>query len=275
MNPALEILEYSRHYSGIYSNGSPSRTGLLSTEEMELMEKQAHSSISDMVADCQTKLNLGLEYFYAVQQQLISTQQAWTAIIAEKERYDAVGWQAGTADFTRALHTCLHVIPKRSNMGLLGPFHGVQGINACIEDGLADISSNSGSIPVAYDNRNDLPHYEDSLCENAEFEDLVGLDTLSSVEGDDRRGGECEEDEQNNANEDEEEVAQPIHDLGGTQKSFLEDFSVSDPWNALLSGQEPFPGSKAIPPKRAISEGRKGSESGAEIDGGRKRRRMR
>ncbi|KAK3377443.1 hypothetical protein B0H63DRAFT_451329 [Podospora didyma] len=178
MNPAQEILEYSKHYSNVYSNELPSRTGLLSAEEKEFMEKQANSSISDMVAACQAKLNLGLEYFYAVQQQLMSTQQAWAAIIAEKERYNTVGWQAGTADFTRALHTCLYMVPKRSNMGLLGPFH------------------------------------------------RGGLDALSSVDGDDQRDGDCEEDEQNDASRGEEEE-QLMYEPRGTQN--LEDFQVFNP----------------------------------------------
>ncbi|KAK3391200.1 hypothetical protein B0H63DRAFT_520396 [Podospora didyma] len=263
MNPAKEILEYSKHYSNVYSNELPGRTGLLSAEEMEFMEKQANSSISDMVAACQAKLNLGLEYFYAVQQQLMSTQQAWAAIIAEKERYDTVGWQAGTADFTRALHTCLYMIPKRSNMGLLGPFHGVKGIGACA-DGVADFSSNSGSIPVAYDNGSGLPDYEDSLCESAEFENWGGLDALSSVEGDDQRDGDCEEDEQNDASRDEEEE-QSIYEPRGTQN--LEDFQVFDPWNAFLSDQEPFLGSTVTPAKRPIIEGYEGPESDVEIGG--------
>jgi hypothetical protein len=276
MNPVQEILEYSKHYSIVHSNEPLSRTGLLSGEEMEFMEKQANSSILDMAAGCQVKLNLGLEYFYAVRQQLMSTQQAWTAIIAEKERYDTVGWQVGTPDFMRALHTCLYMIPKRSNMGLLGPFYGVQGIGTPAEGGLADFSSNSGSIPVAYDNGNDLPDYEDSLCESTEFEDWGGLDALGSVEGGDQRDRECEEDEQRGANIDGEEEEQPIYESSGTpQKRFLEDFPVFDPWNAFLSEQECFPDSTATSLKRPIIEGYEAPKISVETGWESKRRRIR
>jgi hypothetical protein len=274
MNPAQNILDYGKHYSNVYSNEPPSRTRPLFVEEMEFIGKQANSSISDIAAACQAKLNLELEYFYTVQRQLIATQQAWAAIIAEKERYDTVGWQAGTADFTRALHTCLYMIPKGSNMGPLGPFHGVKRIKACAEDGPADFSSHSRSIPVAYDNGNDLPDYEDSLCESAEFEDWGGPDLLSSVEGSDQRDGYCEEGEQNEAIRDEEEEEQPIYESRGTPQN-LEESQVFDPWNAFRSEQEPFPSSTAVPPKRPIIEGHKGPESDVATGGGSKRRRMR
>lgn len=236
MNTVQKILRYSKHYSTVYSKEPPSSTRRLSMEEIEFIEKQANSNILDIAAACQAKLNLGLEYFYAVQQQLTSTQQAWAAIIAEKERYDTVGWQAGTADFTRALHTCLYTIPKRSNMGPLGPFHGVRGIGAYAEDGLADFS-HSGSMPVAEGNGNDLPGYEEFLCESAEFEDWGGLDASSSVERGDQRDGYRQENEQNEAIRDEEEEEQPIYESRDTDQNL--EVQVFDPWNAFLRPPPP------------------------------------
>jgi hypothetical protein len=76
INPAQNILDYSKHYSNVYSNKPSSRTRLLSIEEMEFIEKQVNSHISDIAAAYKAKLNLELEYFYTVQQQLIATQQA-------------------------------------------------------------------------------------------------------------------------------------------------------------------------------------------------------
>jgi hypothetical protein len=241
---------------------------------MEFTRKQANRSLSDIAAACQAKLSLELEYFYAVQQQLIATQQAWAAIIVEKERYDTVGWQAGPSDFTRALHTCLYLIPERSNIGPLGPFHGVNGIRTCAEGGLAGCSLHSGSIPGAYDNCSDLPDYEDSLCESAESKDWGGLDALSTVEGSDQRDGDYEEDEQNEETRDEKEEVQPIYELRGTPPN-LEGSQVFDPWNAFLSEQESFHSSTAVSLKRPIIEDQEGPESDVATGGESKRRRTR
>jgi hypothetical protein len=63
------------------------------------------------------------------------------------------------------------MIPGKSNIRPLDLLHGVAGTRAYAKDGLADFSSQSGSIPVAYDNGNNLPNYEDSLYESAEFKE--------------------------------------------------------------------------------------------------------
>ncbi|KAK4143919.1 uncharacterized protein C8A04DRAFT_28261 [Dichotomopilus funicola] len=137
---------------------------------------------------------------------------------------------------------------------------------ACAEDGPAGFSSYGGSIPVAYDNGNDLPDYEDSLCESVEFEDWGGPDAVSSVEGSDQRDGDCKEGEQNEAIRDEEEEEQPIYELRGTPQN-LEESQAFDPWNAFLSEQEPPPSPMAVPPKRPIIGDHEGPESDALFDG--------
>ena len=123
---------------------------------------------------------------------LMSTQQAQAAVITKKERFNAVGQQARSTDFSRALHTCLFVIAKRSNIGLLGPFHGVNGIYAGIE---GDVFPSSGIITIEHDNGNDLPDYEDSPIQHAGFKQQADLKAVSHF-GDGEEVYEPEEDEQ-------------------------------------------------------------------------------
>ena len=156
MNSVQEILAFSKR---------DSNRGFVNT----------HALIAEV---CKAKFKLHAESFYAIQRQLSATQRAWNAIIAEKERYDIVGWQAGSAEFTRALHACLITIPRAVNMDLPAASHDVQDLVLHEEPGMGGFSSNSGSIPLAYDDGNDsdLPDYESSLGESedleAEFDDL-------------------------------------------------------------------------------------------------------
>jgi len=261
MDPAQEILNYNNNCANAYSSNGPRRY-LLFEEEVTFMERQSNDSASTIVADCQAQLSHGLDYFYAVQQQLMSTQQAWAAVITEKERFNAVGWQARPSDFSRALHTCLSVIPKRSNMGLLGPFQGVNGIQACIERQVV-VPLNSGITTVGYDNGNDLPDYEDSPIQSVEFEQWADLETVRYVEddegdcepgddegdcesGEDEGGCESEEDEQSDGSQDAEEEESIYEPSSPTPN--LDSQQVFDPWSVYL--REHAHSSSA--PKRSI-----------------------
>jgi len=257
MHPINNILNCGKQYSNI----PPS---FLSTEEVEFMQKQATSDTLEVSAACCAKLNLGAEYFYAVQHQLVSTQQAWAAIIAEKERYDMVGWQNGNAEFIRALHTCLFMIPRRLNMGYLGA--ASQGLPQTEHpgDNLADLSSHSGSIPVIYDNGDNLPDYEDSLRESSDFEDWNGLDALSPGATHNQASKEFGDTEEDGARRD-EGVQQEVYE---STQAPLEDLQVFDPWDTFLV-DELFPNSTTIPRKRLAED----AESDFEVDVKGKRKR--
>ena len=122
MESVQDILEYKRHLSpSWFDRGKP-----LSTEQMEFRSSQANTSMTDIDYDCQAKLELEIESFYEIERQLAAEQRAWAAVISEKKRYDAFGWQAGTDDYKRALHACLHIIPKGVTMELPGSGHCVQ-----------------------------------------------------------------------------------------------------------------------------------------------------
>ncbi|KAK0702695.1 hypothetical protein B0H67DRAFT_675856 [Lasiosphaeris hirsuta] len=287
MNPAQEILDYNENCANAYSSEPAGpRRHLLFEEEIEFMEKQSNSNVSTIITACQAQLSLGLDYFYTVQQQLMSTQQAWAAVIAEKERFNAFGWQARPTDFTRALHTCLFVIAKRSNMGLLGPFQGVNRIQACIE-GQVDLPLNNGIITVGYDNGNDLPDYEDSPIQCTEFEQWADLETVSYVEDDegycesveDDEGdyesveddeGDCESEEyeQNDGSQDAEEEESIYEPTSPTLN--LDSQEVFNPWAALLHEN----GHTISAPKRPVSDDHEDPQGEMEGRGEAKKRRI-
>ncbi|TPX07311.1 uncharacterized protein E0L32_010808 [Thyridium curvatum] len=225
MNPVRDILDYSSSQPNHKNKNS------LSAEELKFMKMQAVHSPSEIMAACQAKLDLGLEYFYAIQQQLLSAQRAWSAVITEKKRYDAIGWQTGSVDFARALHTCLYTIPDTARCGELGVEPAVKG--------QADLSSDSGSIPVVYDAVNDLPDYEHSIYESIEFEDWVDLANLDPAEESEQNGlgnhqGEEITEKQN------ENVEEQTYELANRdQYQAWNEVPLFDPWTPFLNNQQP------------------------------------
>ncbi len=269
MNPAREILQYGKQYSATYSSQPFGYTRPRCA--VQFIREQANASFYDLVTACQTKLNLPTEYFSAIQKQIISTQRAWDAITAEKERYDTVGWQMGTAEFTRALHTCLYMIPERTDIGLLGHFHGIQALGPCSETGLADLSSTK-SNPVTNDNAHDLPDYEESVSPDA-FVTAPGSvqeGALRWNEGEDWEGQSEEDSEEDDTNQKggRERFVYPL-DSKGPEESAWEELPVVDPWRAFLGEREQVQESPGVLPKRKFSEN-EGDETGE----GSKRRRM-
>ncbi len=56
------------------------------------------------------RLNLGIEYYYTIRQQITSILGLWNAIIDEKRRYDIVDWYMESRDFIDGFLLCLYII---------------------------------------------------------------------------------------------------------------------------------------------------------------------
>lgn len=90
MNSPCEILQHSKCYSAVYLAQLFSCKRRLCAGEF--IRDQAHASFSDLVVARQTKLNLGTEYFYKLQPQIMSTQRAWKSAQTASLRSDSSLW---------------------------------------------------------------------------------------------------------------------------------------------------------------------------------------
>jgi hypothetical protein len=197
-NYARDIVIFGTHYRNLHSAeeryGQSEDGCFLNPSETSFIREQATYDGSHIVAECQKRLDLGIQYYYGIRHQITSILQAWDAVIAEKNRSDEVGWQAPSREYLDALHTCLYLIPQRVRVGLLGPFEGAEGVNASDNSihsarNTQKPSSNIENTPITRDDVIDgLPDYEDSAessqrtqarCE--EDPEVLAL-TLSDVE---------------------------------------------------------------------------------------------
>jgi hypothetical protein len=171
-NYARDIVIFGNHYRDLYSaeerHGQSEGGWLLNSSERSFIREQATYDGSHIVTECQKRLDLGIQYYYGIRNQITSILHAWDAVIAEKNRSDEAGWQAPSREFLHAFHTCLYLIPQRVRIGLLGPFEGVEGVNASYNYNIHSASdtekrsSNSGNTTIACsDVDDDLPDYED------------------------------------------------------------------------------------------------------------------
>ena len=91
MNSPREILQHSKCYSAVYLAQLFSCKRSLCAGEF--IRDQAHASFSDLVVARQTKFNLGTEYFYKLQLQIMSiTQRAWKSAQTASLRSDSSLW---------------------------------------------------------------------------------------------------------------------------------------------------------------------------------------
>ncbi len=65
---------------------------LLRPEEASFIRTTAAYDDSSAAIACQKRLDLELDYYYAVKHQITSIQRVWDSILDEKRCYDAVGW---------------------------------------------------------------------------------------------------------------------------------------------------------------------------------------
>ncbi|KAH8744265.1 hypothetical protein F5883DRAFT_662052 [Diaporthe sp. PMI_573] len=176
-NSASNIAMFGNYYRAILSAETdvrrdlPDGSRLLRPDEISFMRGHATYDNSALAAACQERLNLGTEYYYAVKHQITSMSRLWDAVIDEKRRYDTVGWHVESRDFMDGFLLCSHMIPQRVNIGFLGPFVGVPGLDACCENipvtrSCAAVSYRPRSPSAVNGNGdagliNDLTNYED------------------------------------------------------------------------------------------------------------------
>lgn len=171
-NYARDIVIFGNHYRNLYSaeerHGQSEGGWLLNPSERSFICEQATYDGSHIVTECQKRLDLGIQFYYGIRNQITSILHTWDAVIAEKNRSDEAGWQAPSREFLHAFHTCLYLIPQRVKVGLLGPFEGVEGVNTSYKYNIHSacdtekLSPNNGNTPTGCDNVNyDLPDYED------------------------------------------------------------------------------------------------------------------
>ncbi|KAK5656495.1 hypothetical protein OQA88_4472 [Cercophora sp. LCS_1] len=184
------------------------------------------------------------------------------------------------ADFSRALHTCLFMIPKRSNMGLSGPFEGNM-IRASIED-QTDVAPHSGAMTAGCDSGNDLPDYE-YFPLPTQFEQWAGPGNVTYLE--DEEEYEPEEDGQSDGSQEDEEesICDPEGDEQSEGSDAEEEGSTYQPMSPTLSldrRHEVNPwknflrenAMSILAPKRPFQDDHADSQSGIADLGERKRR---
>ncbi|TPX15368.1 uncharacterized protein E0L32_004645 [Thyridium curvatum] len=110
---------------------------LLQPDEIAFVRGASLYDDSGIAGICQTRLNLGLDYYYAVKHQITSLQRAWDAILDEKRRYDAVGWPGRSRGFMESFHLCSYLIPQRVSIGFPGPHVDIPPLDTMNDNGQA------------------------------------------------------------------------------------------------------------------------------------------
>ncbi|KAI1207650.1 uncharacterized protein F4807DRAFT_469160 [Annulohypoxylon truncatum] len=136
-NSVDDILMFGRYYQTIVAM-EPDLVDdrrLLREEEASFIRETAACDDLTAVATCQERLNLGLDYYYAVKHQITSFLRVWDGIIDQKRRYDAAGWFERSRGFIDSFQFCSYLIPQRVSIGFLGPYVGVPRFNKGFSDG--------------------------------------------------------------------------------------------------------------------------------------------
>lgn len=105
--------------------------GNLSSDEVSIVYRRLLARESNLNTALKEKLSLSMEVFYAFRYQTMSLLHVLDAMIDEKSHHDTVGSDPGTYEheFKEAFVLCADLIPERVNIGLLGAFRGLPGIN--------------------------------------------------------------------------------------------------------------------------------------------------
>ncbi|KAJ0103768.1 uncharacterized protein J7T55_001224 [Diaporthe amygdali] len=118
-----DILMFGRYCQRILAMEPGSVYGMkpLKPEEAASISGTAAYDDSTAAVVCKERLDLGLDYYYAVKQQIMSLLRVWDAILDEKRRYDTVGWLERSRTFMDSFQLCSYLIPQRVSIGFLGP----------------------------------------------------------------------------------------------------------------------------------------------------------
>lgn len=121
-----DILMFGRYCQTILAMETGSIDGMkpLSPEEAAYISGTVAYDDSTAAIVCKERLDLGVDYYYAVKQQITSLLRVWDAVLDEKRRYDTVGWLERTRTFMDAFQLCSYLIPKRASIGLFRPEMG-------------------------------------------------------------------------------------------------------------------------------------------------------
>jgi hypothetical protein len=118
-----DILMFGRYCQAMLAMepGSIDGTKPLSPEEAAYISGTAAYDDSTVAMVCRERLDLGIDYYYAVKQQITSLLRAWDAVLDEKRRYDTVGWLERSRTFMDSFQLCSYLIPQRVSLGFFGP----------------------------------------------------------------------------------------------------------------------------------------------------------
>lgn len=144
---ADDIVMFGRYYQTIVAV-EPDMVDdrrLLSPEEASFIRRTAAYDDLTAAVACRERLDLGLDYYYAVKHQITSFMRVWDAVLDEKRRYDAVGWLERSRGFMDSFQLCSYLIPQRVSIGFLGPYGGIPQLDTSFND--IPALSRSGSYP--------------------------------------------------------------------------------------------------------------------------------
>lgn len=118
-----DILMFGSYYQTIVAMDSDLHgRKLLHPEEISFIREITAYDNSTAAMACQERLNLEIDYYYAVKHQITSVLRLWDAVLDEKRRYDALGRFQRSRHFLDSFQLCSYIIPQRVSIGFLGPY---------------------------------------------------------------------------------------------------------------------------------------------------------
>ncbi len=124
-NGINNIFTFGRYYQTMVAQMEPDVVfddrSVLHFAEASFIERIALHDEATAARTCRERLDLPLDYYYAVKHQITSFQRVWDAVLEEKRRYDAVGWLGGSRNFMDCFQVCSYLIPQRVSIGFFGP----------------------------------------------------------------------------------------------------------------------------------------------------------
>lgn len=179
-----DMLMFGSYCQTISAMGTGSADGMkpLSPEETAYITGTAAYDNPTAAIVCRQRLDLGIDYYYAVKQQIRSLLRVWDAVLDEKHRYDTVGWLERSRSFMDSFQLCSYLIPQRVSIGSFGPILGAPQPDTSAHDihtGLSPRTSFYSETSTIINTPTDWAEYENPMHDSG-----YGDRTSSDGDGD-------------------------------------------------------------------------------------------
>lgn len=189
-NAVNNILTFGRYYQTMVAMEPDvvfDDRSVLHPEEASFIQRIAIYDDSTAARTCRKRLDLPLDYYYAVKHQITSFQRVWDAVLEEKRRYDAVGWLGGSRNFMDCFQLCSYLVPQRVSIGFLGPRdpnfeNASMNHPACYQSGASTVVNSPTRYAEYETSIPDRDHGERFLSDEEEYLDALALSPTDSDE---------------------------------------------------------------------------------------------